>query len=350
MSKHRDDLRELRRQMRAETTVITILAEPPPGWHGPPLNWDGNEAIELAEQYVLPKADIPMRASVTDTYMGPAGQIRCGLRDRFEDIEICNEKTALSPCIIQMVAHGRPGELALGYYWNNLYQGKPDSEYYILDGNPLGYWKLGLWDLPSECEIWLLGCSVGQTGHYDNRGDGSALLYDLSHMLGHPVKAAPVEVHIPDDFEDGLFTGPLIEADQPEQNAKILRAELASSRDDLSPAAVPPRVTFVTGIPTLATRPEASSRLRIPVSDLGLSFPLEVAHPGPILPLPDLEVAVTFDGHTEVPGEIFGNGRFLRVRPAHGHGPMRTFAQSFHPSGGADLRRRVRHHVRGLVP
>jgi hypothetical protein len=350
VSKHRDDLRELRRQMRATRTLITILAEPPPGWCGPPLNDDGNQAIELARTLVLPKADIQMRASVTDTYMGPAGQIRCGLRDRFEDIQICNENADLGPCIIQILGHARPGQLALGYYWNNLYQGKPDSEYYLLDGNPLGYWLLGLWELPSECEIWLLGCGVGQVSRYDNRGDGSALLYDLSHMLQRPVKAASVEVHVPTDFDNGLYTGRLLEADKLEENAEILRAELATSRDVLSLAATPPQVTFVTGIATLALRPEASRKLRIPVADLGLSFHHEVVNPDATLPLADLEVAVTFDGHTELPGEIFGNGLYLRVRPAHGHGSMRIFARGLHLFDDSNLRQRVLRHLRGLVP
>lgn len=351
VSKHRDDLRELRRQMRKRSTVITILAEPPPGWCRDPLNWDGNAAIELAEQQVLPKADIPMRASVTDTYFGPNNQqIRCGLRDRFEDIEICNERCALGPTIIQIFGHARPGQLGLGYYWNNLYQGKPDSEFYSLDGNPLSYWHMGLWDLPAECEIWLLGCSVGLTAHYDNRGDGSALLYDLSHMLRHPVKAAPVEVDVQFDFDDGLYTGSLIEADKPQENAEIVRTELETSRDVLMPAATPPRVTFVTGLPTFATHPDASWRLRIPVSDLELSFSHEVANLRPILPLPDFEVAVTFDGHTELPGQIFSNGRYLRVRPAHGHGPMRVFARALRPFDDSSLRRRVLRGVRDLVP
>lgn len=350
VSKHRDDLRELRRQMRARTTVITILAEPPPGWHGPPLNWDGNQAIELAEQYVLPKANVQMRASVTDTYIGPTGQqIRCGLRDRFEDIQYLNERTPLGPCIIQVFGHASPGELALGYYWNKLYQGKPDGEYYMLDGNPLGYWLLGIWELPSECEIWLLGCAVGQTSHYDNRGDGSALLYDLSHMLQRPVKGAATEVHVPADFDNGLYTGPLLEPDKPQENAEILRAELASSRDVLSPAAPPPQVTFVTGIATLAMRPEDSRRLRIPVSDLGLNFSYEVVNPSASLPLADLEVTVTFDGQTELPGEVFGNGRYLRVKPTHGHGPMKIFARGLHLFTDSNLKQRVLRHLRGVV-
>lgn len=345
----RDDLRDVRRQLRAKSTVITILAEPPPGWNGPPLNDDGNQAIEEAEKSVLPKADVQMRASVTDSYTGPGAPIRRGLRDRFEDIEALNDKSSLSPCIIQIIGHGRPGQLGLGYYWNNLYQGKPDSEFYSLDGNPRAYWQLGIWELPSECEIWLLGCSVGSTSVYDAAGDGSALLYDLSHMLQRPVKGPPKEIHVPVDFEDGLYMGPLLQADKPQENAAILRADLASSPDGMSPAGPPPRVTAVTGIATLATHPETSRKLHIPVADLGLSFPLEVADPGPILPLPDLEVDVTFDGHTELPGQIYGNGRYLRVKPAKGHGPMRTFARRPRQSEDTELRRRVQRHLRDVV-
>jgi len=344
----RDDLRDVRRQLRAKSTVITILAEPPPGWNGPPLNDDGNQAIDQAEKYVLPKADVQMRASVTDSYAGPAGH---GLRDRFEHIEYLNTSgpAPLGPCIIQIIGHGRPGQLGLGYYWNNLYQGKPDSEFYSLDGNPRAYWQLGIWELPSECEIWLLGCNVGQTSYYDAAGDGSALLYDLSHLLQRPVKGAATEIHVPADFEDGLYMGPLLQADKPQENAAILRADLASSPDGLPLAVSPPRVTAVTGIATLATHPETSRKLHIPAADLGLSFPLEVANPGPILPLPDLEVDVTFDGRAEMPGQIYGNGRFLRVKPAPGHGPMRTFARRQRQSEDTELRRRVQRHLRDLV-
>jgi len=311
--------------MTTQPKVVTILAHCPLGWNEDPLNWDGNEALQIVKEKVLPKAYIQMYASVADGYVVNGNPVRYGLRDRFEDIE----KRDLTSCIIQIIGHGRPGTLGLGYYWNNQYQGKNDGEYYALDSNPRAYWRLGAWRLPKDCEVWLIGCAVGQASKYDAAGDGDALMYDLANLFKRPVKAAAIEVRIQVDFDQkGLFTGKLLEAGKFAENAKILDQLRQEQRDILSPVAQPPKVLFVTGAASISNTPMDWSRFKIPVADLGLEFPNEIVAPEPALSLPDLQVVVELDGHQRT-GQIYGNGRFLRVLygdlPAHGM--MRQFTR-----------------------
>lgn len=112
------------------------------------------------------------------------------------------------PDLIQIIGHGMPGVLLLGYSWMQAGRmtGTADGKVYLLNSNPDWY---GLLDgcVRKETKVWLLGCDVGGIG---GRGaevaDGPTLLFDLAQMWACEVSAPEDIVDVRSDFVGGVYS------------------------------------------------------------------------------------------------------------------------------------------------
>lgn len=167
--------------------LLSIIAAQPPGTHSQAYPED-----ELAVQRV--REVLEMRRSDTHR-VEPApslGEIRRILKDN-----PLNPKDHL-----QIIGHGTPGMLALGYFWTGTYSEKGDT--FALDGELNAYGVLdGM--VPSNASVSLIGCSIGEDRMGLAQCDGPTLIFDLSRLWSCPVSASVGWVG-PDDFDsNGLF-------------------------------------------------------------------------------------------------------------------------------------------------
>lgn len=104
------------------------------------------------------------------------------------------------PIALQIVGHGRPGELELASSWDRCY--RDELRFYVLDNNSRAL------QLLARCrglvsEVRLVACELGAEPGYP-------LLFTLSRLLDCPIFAALGSVE-PGQFRgaSGLFSGPL---------------------------------------------------------------------------------------------------------------------------------------------
>lgn len=118
------------------------------------------------------------------------------------------------PILLQLVGHGRPGELELAFSWDRCY--RDDLRFYLLDNNSREL------QLLARCrglvsEVRLVACEVGaEAGH--------PLLFTLSRLLGCTVTAALGAVE-PRMFHRGTgrFSGPMVRCSRDAQQFDVLR-------------------------------------------------------------------------------------------------------------------------------
>jgi hypothetical protein len=169
---------------------LTLLAAPsgaPAGATG-----DGDFAIKEIEEHLLgANAWFEKVSSLGD--IARVLRVLRGLPDRER------------PHTIQIVGHGAPGMLALGYHWDQRYTDDDDGPFYLLDSNPYAY---GLLEelVHRDTMVLLVGCEVGSNHSAQFVARGSALIYDLHAMWRCDVLAADQLVG-PRDFVDGRFVG-----------------------------------------------------------------------------------------------------------------------------------------------
>lgn len=128
------------------------------------------------------------------------------------------------PIVLQLVGHGRPGELELAFSWERCY--RDEHRFYMLDNNSRAL------QLLARCrglvtEVRLVACDVGAEPGYP-------LLFTLSRLLDCPVTAALGSV-VPAMFrsESGLFTGALARCARGTQQFSVIPAELEKDSEPL---------------------------------------------------------------------------------------------------------------------
>lgn len=127
-----------------------------------------------------------------------------------------------APVLLQLVGHGRPGELELSFSWDRRY--RDDLRFYLLDNNSRELLLLaGCKGLVEE--VRLVACNVGAE-------EGHPLLFTLSKLLGCTISAALGSVS-PAMFQasTGLYAGPMTVCAPGTQRFSVLRpSEEAAAR------------------------------------------------------------------------------------------------------------------------
>lgn len=190
--------------MTDETMTLTVLAKAsadwPPRSSAPGRVNDGNIALDAIKQRL-------QAASASGRHvLEEASTVReVALRVRAAKAE------GRRFGVIQIVGHGMPGQLSLGFHWNGVYA--DDRDYYALDSNPRSYGVLrGIVD-GGVREVRLLGCAVGASRSGGLATNGPTLLFALGQLwLGKTVAVLAAEGAVAvDDFDDaGEFIGPLV--------------------------------------------------------------------------------------------------------------------------------------------
>jgi hypothetical protein len=127
--------------------------------------------------------------------------------DLKEVYDLIQEHTKDHVELIQIIGHGCPGILSLGYYWSRVYQTE-GYEAQLLDSNPYAYQAVkGAFQVEPR-QVFLVGCRVGSNQQTPLVARGKTLLTDLHHLWGVEVFGAvgSVEPHM---FDRGIYVGPL---------------------------------------------------------------------------------------------------------------------------------------------
>jgi len=164
--------------------VVTFLARPAPGVDPTPP--DGDNAIEVIRDAISPFVAVREVASL---------------------LEIVHHLRRLEfqPEVIQIIGHGSPGMLSLGYFWDSKYTDGDWGPFYLLDSNPYAYGVL-MYDVKPPTRVLLAGCDLTADRASPMIADGRALVTDLHAMWGCDVLAADDLVG-PENFESGMFVG-----------------------------------------------------------------------------------------------------------------------------------------------
>jgi hypothetical protein len=190
--------------MTDETMTLTVLAKAsadwPPRSSAPGRVNDGNIALDAIKQRLQ-----AVSASGRHVLEEASTVREVALRVRAAKAE------GRRFGVIQIVGHGMPGQLSLGFHWNGVYADERD--YYALDSNPRSYGVLrGIVD-GGVREVRLLGCAVGASRSGGLATNGPTLLFALGQLwLSKSVAVLGAEGAVAvDDFDDaGEFTGPLV--------------------------------------------------------------------------------------------------------------------------------------------
>jgi hypothetical protein len=237
--------------------------------------------------------------------------------------EVSKRRDDEQPDLIQIIGHGQPGMLSLGYHWTR--QGKDTRGLtYVLDSDPDVY---GVLDKPikPDAHVWLLGCAVGDDE--DDRlhpliADGATFIFALAQMWECTV-GAPIDPISVDDFDDkGIFA-----TKSRLQTVKGYRFDpfnwLAPPQGP-APAAPERRTPAKNG----ATKPLVVFKRLIGTARESVEVKNDENHAlqaalgdevqrSPVLAVPDLVFEATCD-RQKVSAELIGNGRLLRLRSRDG--------------------------------
>jgi hypothetical protein len=167
-----------------EKELVTFLAGPSVGQIT--KGSDGNDTIEAIRKKLGDFGNVYNAASLLD--------IAAVLGAR---------KT--TPTTVQIVGHGAPGALALGYYWVPRYTDDATGPYYLLDSNPYAYGLLSTC-IDKSTRVVIAGCEVGSDESGPLVAGGSTLVFSLYRMWGCDVFAAD-DMVTSNDFENGYFVG-----------------------------------------------------------------------------------------------------------------------------------------------
>jgi hypothetical protein len=212
------------------------------------------------------------------------------------------------PDLVQIVGHGLPGMLSLGYHWTGKYNDGPRGPHYVLDSDPNVY---GVLDKPMkpDAEVLLLGCAVGEgdEGPQPLMANGAALIFDLAQMWNCRV-SAPAEWISAADFEsDGTFSN---DAKATFNSVKGVEFSRAHAQRPPVQGSIKPEMSF-------ENLRWAIQGKTIPVpakmsDELNRMFDQRIERPE-ILATPEVIFDVTCDG-APATAEMLANGRILRVR------------------------------------
>lgn len=265
--------------------------------------------------------------------------------------------------LLQVIGHGRAGELSLGDGdWPAPRYKKGES--YRLNSN-FGTYAALVNKVPSSCRVLLLGCSVGDCvplagGVAHAPDDGLVLLFDLSHTLGCEVWAPVDAISGLDLDSSGLFPDTIVNGKSRFSKASAGTTTLgtaAPKQPPPPPPPLPPRpaITFTRMRRARGLGEIAEVDFALTSSDAaGLATRLADristrSSDEPALALPEFEFEAELEGQPWK-AEVLGNGRFARLS-REGEVP-RTFPIAAGPSAdgpGHDDGRATTEYLQGLA-
>lgn len=101
-----------------------------------------------------------------------------------------------APQIIQIIGHGGPGMLSLGYRWKKpeCSRERDPEDFYYLDSSPVTYGKLVGWVSPQKTKVLLLCCNVDKSARTDKAHGYIPDLETLAFVMSRMWKSTPVGV------------------------------------------------------------------------------------------------------------------------------------------------------------
>lgn len=237
--------------------------------------------------------------------------------------------------IFQIIGHGQPGQVSVGFTYEERYQSTHPDRYFCLDSNPFSYSVLDS-AVDKDMEVWIIGCSVGETPP-ESMGfsvNGPTLLFDLAQMWNCTVRASTGLVNEFDFDADGLF----------KDKSRLVSVEKVTAGTLPAPAGYAWRVSrppVVARLPAGTPSPHhvelvrmkqaPTVRLSLPIfqpvdlssvpgtsQDLGNAYSRKLSPGlGPILATPEYVFDARLQG-VQGTAEILLNGRLLRFHSANG--------------------------------
>lgn len=214
------------------------------------------------------------------------------------------------PDLVQIIGHGQPGMLSLGYHFTGRFNDGPRGPYYVLDSDPNVYAVLDE-PMKADAEVLLLGCSVGDgsVGPQPLVADGATLVFDLGRMWKCRV-SAPAELISAADFDDqGNFKSR-------DLLLSVKGLEFTAPRPATNMASAAPRPSILVTSVRWAMGGEPVEVSATSSTELAGIFNQEVQLPA-VLALPEVFFETTVDGQS-LSAELIGNGRVLRVNFSDG--------------------------------
>jgi len=283
-------------------TTVTILASAPANQLGPA----GEAGIQPAQAQRDPIIDL-----IREKLKKKASDHRVFDMASVEEVGMVLEDACASdntkPDLVQIIGHGQPGMLSLGYHFTGRYSEGPRGPYYVLDSDPDVYAVLDV-PMKPDAEVVLLGCSVaeGSVGPQPLVADGATLVFDLAQMWNCRV-SAPTELISADDFDaQGIF----------KDRGRLLSVKGLEITEPAPGSRVPktgaskPSIHFTSARCAMAG--EAVQVGDNVSNELDGIFDQEIELPDS-LALPEICFKVSSDGQ-EQSAELIGNGRVLRLK------------------------------------
>lgn len=260
--------------------------------------------------------------------------------------ELCRHLEELQPKAgthVQIIGHGSPGMLALGYFWTGDYYSKSDT--FALDSDLSRHGVLDGLVAPGT-KVSLIGCAVGEDRVGLAQCDGPTLIFDLARMWACQV-SAPVGPVGPDDFDKA--TGEFLECCPKTDASRIVTASDRCVTKKSSPLTkhkssmvVLPRIEKISRMQILGpqTTEQRLAQASRALMEMGPLMVHQIAY-NPLLAMPEI-VAELEDGTTAT---FLSNVSVIRVsRPDSANGHV-----YYAPVVAPDVQRVVRHAVRSAL-
>lgn len=237
---------------------------------------------------------------------------------------------------IQLIGHGAPGLLSLGWTWTRTYSNSATGVVYLLDSNPYSYDILSGYVDPADhifkkllnpiTEVCLVGCYVATDKPSLTVANGDTLMSDLAQMWGCKVSAATDLVTTATLDDSGLYAGEaVIWSWNPTPTRTVRPATNAAMPPTTEP--IGERVVFnqLLSAPVLGLRdrqfrvsvdPRVGQALQGAFSMRLTSVPPFHDVP-PLLAFPELIFDVTWRGSSHI-ANLIGSHRYLQVLNGQG--------------------------------
>lgn len=238
---------------------------------------------------------------------------------------------------VQLIGHGTPGRLALGYFWTHDYSS--DTDTYALDCDLSRHGVLDELVDPAA-SVAIIGCAVGEDRVGMVQGDGPTLIFDLARLWSCRVSASVGAVGVKDFDKHGQFLDV-----SPETGALRVVTAFDRSVSRVSPQPPPsgpikklPKMTSIRGMKILGPHetPERRDKTARELMAMGEIAVREIPYRS-LLGLPEI-VATLEDGTVAT---FLSNSSIIRVAAsgtAHGY-------VDYAPETVPDLQKAVRHAI-----
>lgn len=226
---------------------------------------------------------------------------------------------------IQLIGHGAPGLLSLGWTWTRKYSKSSAGPVYLLDSDPYSYDVLSGYPNDDDSkilklvkpggEVCLVGCYINDHNPFITVANGDALQSDLSQMWGCTVSAATGAVTTDELDASGIYRGEAIVWQWGPPPIRTLRP---STLPTIVPVLAPTEgVTFdrLLSAPVLGPRDRSfNAPVRI-AQMLHDAFSRLVVNAQPLLAFPELIFQVTWQNRS-YRANLICNQRYLEVLDA----------------------------------